>query len=222
MNQSYYHAQVILLLDCLPALNKQDIFALKGGTAINFFIQDLPRLSIDIDLTFVKNLPRATAMDAIETGLRTLSRAILRRNKNYRIQELTTREGRLKKLIVSDLHCQIKIEPNFVMRGHLLPTIKRQLKKTVEDRFQFSVKNIPVLAEEELYAGKLCAALSRQHPRDLFDVKLLLEQGGITDEIRQAFVVYLVCQNRPIHELLLPNRLDITKAFQSEFLGMIE
>ena len=65
---------------------------------------------------------------------------------------------------------KIKIEPNFIMRGTLLPIKQMDLVKEVEEKFEYRVRNIPVVAEEELYAGKICAALSRQHPRDFFDI----------------------------------------------------
>ena len=57
MNKQDYREQVLLLLSCLLALTDQNKFALKGGTAINFFIDELPRLSVDIDLTYTKLLP---------------------------------------------------------------------------------------------------------------------------------------------------------------------
>ena len=66
----------------------------------------------------------------------------------------------------------------------------------------------------------LCAALDRQHPRDLFDVKLLLDNEGITEEIRKAFVVYLASHDRPIHELLDPKAKNIRRIFENEFAGM--
>ncbi|MFB3079791.1 MAG: nucleotidyl transferase AbiEii/AbiGii toxin family protein, partial [Lysobacterales bacterium] len=62
------------------------------------------------------------------------------------------------------------------------------------------------LGVADLYGGKLCAALDRQHPRDIFDVKILMENEGITDEIRTAFVVYLASHDRPMSELLDPNK----------------
>lgn len=176
MNREHYMAQVSLLLDCLPALREQSVFALKGGTAINFFIQDLPRLSVDIDLTFVNTGQREQAIGEIEEGLNALGQFISKRNRRYHIKELRTREGKLKKLIVMDGMTKIKVEPNFIMRGTLLPTITMDIKKAVEDKFEYSVKHIPVLAEEEIYAGKICAALSRQHPRDFFDIRKLLEK----------------------------------------------
>ena len=62
--------------------------------------------------------------------------------------------------------------------------------------------------------------MDRQHPRDLFDVKLLLENEGITDEIRKAFVVYLASHDRPMHELLDPKRKDVRRIYENEFAGM--
>ncbi len=78
------------------------------------------------------------------------------------------------------------------------------------------------VSHADLYGGKICAALDRQHPRDLFDIKLLLENEGITAEVRKAFVVYLASHNRPIHEVLKPNFLDIQAIYKSDFEGMTE
>jgi len=56
-----YRSQVELLLRVLPYVAKEKVFALKGGTAINLFVRDLPRLSVDIDLTYLPFEDRATA-----------------------------------------------------------------------------------------------------------------------------------------------------------------
>ena len=81
--------------------------------------------------------------------------------------------------------------------------------------------SVPTLALADLYGGKICAALDRQHPRDLFDVKLLLDEGGIDEPTRKAFVVYLASHNRPMSELLDPLRKDVGAAYESEFAGMV-
>lgn len=222
MNRDQYVAQVELLLDCLPALKEQEIFALKGGTAINFFIRDLPRLSVDIDLTYLKSESRKNAIKEIESGLIVLGGEIIKRNKKFQIRELKTKDGQLHKLIITNGATKIKIEPNFIMRGTLLPTRKMDIAKAVEDKFEYSIKQIPVLSEEELFAGKICAALSRQHPRDFFDIQVLLENQGVTDGIRQAFVIYLLCSPRPIHELLRPNLIVLNNIFENEFINMTE
>lgn len=222
MNKEQYIDQVTLLLDCLPVLKEQPLFALKGGTAINFFLCDLPRLSVDIDLTFLKTTARNEAITEIENGLKMMGEWILKRNPRYKINEIKTRDGILQKLVVVHGLTKIKIEPNFTIRGTLLPTVTMDINKSVEDRFLYSVKNIPVLSESELYAGKICAALSRQHPRDFFDVKELLETQGITDAIREAFVVYLACSPRPMHELLQPHLIDLRNVYENEFVNMAE
>ena len=79
---------------------------------------------------------------------------------------------------------------------------------------------MPLVSLAQLYGGKLCAALDRQHPRDLFDVKLLLENEGFTDEIKQGFILGLVSSNRPTHEMLDPHLLDQRTVFENQFEGM--
>jgi hypothetical protein len=74
----------------------------------------------------------------------------------------------------------------------------------------------------DLYAGKLCAALDRQHPRDLFDVKFLLDNEGLTDNLRKTFLLFLISHQRPMSELLAPNRKDISEIYETEFKQMAE
>jgi len=93
------------------------------------------------------------------------------------------------------------------------------LVKEAQELFERSIK-IQTLSFADLYGGKICAALDRQHPRDLFDVKLLLENEGITKQIRTAFIIYLISHNRPMNELLNPTFQDISHQFTSEFIGM--
>lgn len=125
----------------------------------------------------------------------------------------------VSKLLLRFGDAHIKIEPNLIMRGTIAPCEKRELVPVAQDFFQLSTET-RVISFKELYAGKLCAALDRQHPRDLFDVKLLLENEGITSGIIKAFTVYLASHDRPMHELLDPNRIDIKKLFENEFRGL--
>ena len=90
--------------------------------------------------------------------------------------------------------------------------------KVVEDEFGYA--EVPVVTLADLYAGKICAALDRQHPRDLFDIKWLLENEGLTDEIRKALLVYLSSHNRPIAELLRPQYKDLSDIYAGEFANM--
>jgi len=113
----------------------------------------------------------------------------------------------------------IKIEPNTIFRGCVYPAETCDLTTSAQERFGLYVR-VRTLSVADLYGGKLCAALDRQHPRDLFDVKLLLETDGITPEIRRAFVVYLAGHNRPMNELLAPRPKDVSELFHSHFRGM--
>lgn len=73
-----YRAQVDLLIRCLPAVAKVRTFALKGGTAINLFRHDMPRLSVDIDLTYLPVSNRNTALAEIRAGLGAIEVAVQR------------------------------------------------------------------------------------------------------------------------------------------------
>lgn len=215
-----YVAQTRLLLQCIPLVEQHTCFALKGGTALNLFIQELPRVSVDIDLTYTPLTPRDEALAEISDEL-----VALAGNLKTRIPQVTIHQqhvqGVLARLTIAAPSATIKIEPNLVFRGSVYPTESRALCSTAQDRFEMFVR-VRCLSEADLYGSKLCAALDRQHPRDLFDVKLLLEAGGITPKIRRAFVVYLAGHNRPMNELLNPNLKDITETFQSQFVGMTE
>ena len=125
----------------------------------------------------------------------------------------------ITKIFVRNAESQIKIEPNLVIRGAIFPCSERTLCKKAEEAFGLSVSTT-TLSFADLYGGKICAALDRQHPRDLFDIHLLMETEGITDQVRKAFVVYLASHDRPMTELIDPTRKDIRRIFENEFSGM--
>jgi len=218
-----YLTQVELLLQALPVINKQDCFALKGGTAINLFIRDMPRLSVDIDLTYLPIEPREQFLKNITSALNTLAHNIKEKGEGrYQVDEVFTKEPRqLSKLIVSNNTTKIIIEPNFVLRGSVFECETHELCQRAQDEF-LNFFTIKTLSFADLYGGKICAALARQHPRDLFDVKILLENEGLTESVRQAFVIYLASNSRPIHELLnpKPNLQDTRRIFEEGFIGM--
>lgn len=220
MRDSPYYKQVELLLRCLPEVNKEGCFSLKGGTAINLFVRDLPRLSVDIDLAFLPLDPWEAATEQVEASLQRISTNIKKSIKNVKINEsknATTKK--VEKLFVSQQNAMIKIEPNPVIRGSVYKDQKMDLVKAASDIFQMEVST-NVLSIADLYGGKLVAALDRQHPRDLFDTKLLLEDEGITVEIRKAFLVYLASHARPMHEIIIPTLHNKKDEFEKEFVGM--
>lgn len=219
MYSASYREQMTLLVRCLPEVFKQDCFALKGGTAINLFVRDLPRLSVDIDLTYMPIQPRNESLQSISDALTSMQADIQASLGGGCSITPHHREEFVIKLTVRAGQAVVKIEPSTVLRGSVHPPETRDLVETAQQEL-LAFASAPVLSEADLYGGKLCAALDRQHPRDLFDVRLLLDDQGITEEIRQSFVVYLASHNRPMNELLNPSALDIEDLYRREFEGM--
>ena len=114
---------------------------------------------------------------------------------------------------------EVKVEVNFVMRGTVLPVRTAALTPAARDTLLAELE-IPVVSLEDVYGGKLVAAMDRQHPRDLFDVLQLFAHEGITPGIRRAFVVYLASHNRPVHEVLFPAMRNIDQEYEHNFSGM--
>jgi predicted nucleotidyltransferase component of viral defense system len=215
-----YADTVRLLLAIAPKVFANDIFAMKGGTAINLFLQDMPRLSVDIDVVFQpRQVPRDEAIGAIDAELAAIARRVA--PLGLRARSLRSGVGGDNKLIVESDNSQVKIEVNTVFRGTVLPIERRPLNKRTGDLFAVEF-DAPILARDELYAGKLVAARDRQHPRDLFDVWQLYESGGLTDGMIECFVVYLAGHNRPLHEVLFGNDKDMAAEYERAFVGMTE
>ncbi|NJO33340.1 MAG: nucleotidyl transferase AbiEii/AbiGii toxin family protein [Rhodospirillales bacterium] len=212
-----YRRQVALLLRVIPSIARESCFALKGGTAINLFVRDLPRLSVDIDLTYLSILPRARSLGAIDKAMNRIAKSIERAIPRVRITRASTEEA-VTKLFVRDGGTQIKIEVTPVMRGCVFAPGSRAVSPAVEATFGFA--EMAVVSFPDLYAGKIVAAFDRQHPRDLFDVRDLLANEGVGDELRTAFIVYLLSHNRPMAEVLAVTPKDISGEFLSNFEGM--
>jgi hypothetical protein len=217
-DRAAYEGQVGLLVRVLPLVAEEDCFALKGGTAINLFYRDMPRLSVDIDLVYVPIRPRAESHQEIDEALGRIADAIERRIAGAHCQRIQGGGHLETRMIVTLDNISIKIEVNPNMRGLLVAPGLKPVSETVEDRFGFAEANLA--AFEEVYAGKLVAALDRQHPRDLFDILLLKEGDGISDDLFSAFLIYLSCSPRPMHELLSPNLRNLEEPFAREFEGM--
>lgn len=217
MNSTYL-ATARLLVEVAPLVFEGGDFALKGGTAINLFLREMPRLSVDLDLVFTNHqMPRPEALAAINEGLRASRDRLL--NRGFNVQAVSASEMGETKLLVRRDDLAVKIEVNTVIRGTIHPTRIVSLTPTACDALMADLE-LPLLSTEEIYGGKLVAAMDRQHPRDLFDVMQLFEHGGVTPEIRRAFVVYLASHNRPLHEVLFPQPKDIRLAYEGSFAGM--
>ena len=213
-----YVAQARLLVAVLPDIAKEPAFALKGGTAINLFYRDMPRLSVDVDLTWLPDGDRASALNGIGTALDRIGARIAARNPRFTVHGIAGGGGSHTRIVVRRDRVQIKIETSPVARGTVFPAQPMVASEAVAAQFGFVEAN--VLAFEDLYAGKLVAALDRQHPRDLFDVKLLYENEGLTDDLFRVFMVYVAGSRRPMHELLTPSTQARDETYDEEFAGM--
>lgn len=225
MLNSVFKKQAEILLRVLPHVMTQKEFALKGGTAINLFVRQFPRLSVDIDLTYVPIENRETSLDNIHACLTNAARKITRFVQGAKVLPRKDNKGRMTTFFVQTPEAQVKIEPNLVIRGTVFPCERRELTLNAERVLKIAGYNPYIKAQTlsfpDLYGGKICAALDRQHPRDLFDVMLLLDKEGVSDATRKAFLVYLISHDRPMAELLNPTRKDIRSLFQTDFLGMV-
>lgn len=216
---SPYWRQVRLLVELLPIVAEESCFALKGGTAINLFIRDLPRLSVDIDLTYLPIQDYATSKGEIDRILRSLQEPLAAGSPPYTVTlGAADGSGQIDTLNVRYGTAQVKIEVNPVLRGSVHPVQSMAVRPAVEEQIGFA--RMRVLSFEDLYAGKLMAALDRQHPRDLFDVKLLLDNEGISSNLFRTFLVYLIGHKGSMTDTLAPNRKPLEMLFRAQFENM--
>jgi predicted nucleotidyltransferase component of viral defense system len=216
-----YRKQAALLVKIVPLVAAEASLALKGGTAINLFLRDMPRLSVDIDLTYVPVADRAPSLKEIDAAMRRIAKEIERGVPGAKVSASAPKgEKGITKLTVRADGAQIKIEVTPVLRGCVYEPAVRSVSARVEEEFGFA--EMPVVSFADLYAGKIVAALDRQHPRDLFDVRDLLANEGIDDKLRRAFIVYLLSHDRPMAEVLAPRRLDISAEYKRGFEGMVD
>ncbi|HRN17947.1 MAG TPA: nucleotidyl transferase AbiEii/AbiGii toxin family protein [Trueperaceae bacterium] len=209
--------QARLLVRALPVIAEEKTFALKGGTGINLFHRNMPRLSVDIDLVYLHIQPREVTLASIGSALERLALSIEARIPGAVVRPSLSGGDDLR-LEIRAGRVAIKVDTSPVFRGTVHPPVVRRTTPEVERAFGFAEMN--VVAFEDLYAGKLVAALDRQHPRDLYDVQLLYDNEGVTDTLFRTFLVYLASSSRPPHELLNPNRVEIEAAYRNEFEGM--
>ncbi|MFN0189053.1 MAG: nucleotidyl transferase AbiEii/AbiGii toxin family protein [Bacteroidia bacterium] len=213
--QEEYRKQVGLLLSILPEIAKEDCFALHGGTAINLFVRNMPRLSVDVDITYLSLEDFETSQFHINEALKRIVVNIQKVLPGSRIQH----EEKICKLLVNDKKVSVKVEVSLMSRGCIFEPEVMQLCLKAQEEFDAFVE-VKVLHHGLLFGSKICAALDIQHPRDLFDVLYLLKNEGFTDEVKSGFLFYLLSHSRPIHEILSPHLLDQTSAMETQFSGM--
>ncbi|MDL2283004.1 nucleotidyl transferase AbiEii/AbiGii toxin family protein [Odoribacter sp. OttesenSCG-928-G04] len=216
-----YRKQVSLLLDILPEVAKEEVFALHGGTAINLFCLNMPRLSVDIDLTYIPfSENRDLDLQNIRSALKRIKERLSQRMPALRFPDPIRADEELK-LICETPDAMVKIEVNQINRGIIAEIETIALCDKAQELFdQFC--EVRIVSPKQLWGGKINAALDRQHPRDLFDVKNLIDEIGFTSDIKEGFIFFMLCGKRPMHELLSPHPIDQSTVFESQFEGMTD
>jgi len=216
-----YKRQVSLLLDILPEIAKEDVFALHGGTAINLFCLNMPRLSVDIDLTYIPASDnRDTDLQNIRLALERIKERLRKQIPNISFTDPARAEEELK-LICTTPEAMVKIEVNQINRGVITDTELAILCDKAQDTFD-KFCEVRMVSRKQLWGGKIIAALDRQHPRDLFDIRNLINEIGYSTDIKEGLIFFLLCSKRPIQELLNPHLVDQSAVFESQFNGMTD
>jgi predicted nucleotidyltransferase component of viral defense system len=216
-----YKKQVALLLDILPEIAKEDLLALHGGTAINLFCLNMPRLSVDIDLTYIPaSSNRDVDLQNIRSALDRIKERLKKQKPVIKFSD-SVRAGEELKLICTMPDAMVKIEVNQINRGLIAePELIVLCDKAQETFDKFC--EVRMVSRKQLWGGKINAALDRQHPRDLFDIRNLINEVGYSTDIKEGFIFFLLCGKRPIHELLNPHDIDQSVVFDSQFNGMTD
>ncbi len=210
-----YAQKVEMLLRLIPIVMEEGVFAIYGGTAINLFLKDLPRYSVDIDLTYIPLADRQTSIEDINVHLKSISDKAKRAFKGMHVVPNYS----TSKLLCEYQGKQVKIEVNQTKRGIVggeVLTVPLSDKAQEEFSLSCEAKIVPLTL---LYGGKIAAALSRQHPRDLFDVKYM--EYSLKD-CREGIIFCLLGSDRPIHESFATSLIDQREAMDNQFSGMTD
>ena len=215
--RKHYEAQAKLLMEVQPYVAAEKAFALKGGTAINMYYRELPRLSVDIDIAYLPVHDRAESLRAIDAAFSRIVTAI-RSKKDRKYRVFPASSSRIRRFRVARRDKEVKVELSPVMRGTVYPSSQMELTDAAEARYGY--KPMCVASFEDVYAGKMAAALERQHPRDLYDIHFLYRNEGVTEDLFRVYMVYLASSGKPIHEALAPVAQFKDDLYNAQFLGM--
>jgi len=208
-----YKEQVRLILRALPTIYQEEDFAVHGGTAINLFIKNLPRYSVDVDLTYIPLGQREESLAEINKKLAVIRHQLQRAIPEIKISSVTN------KLLCTLNRSTIKIEVNGIKRGIIGQVIDIPLCDEAQKEFGMYCK-ARIVPLEQLYGGKIAAALSRQHPRDLFDYNYM--ETDKINELKRGFIFALLGSDKPFIESLSPNNINQEEALENQFRGMTD
>ena len=214
-NTQIYAQKVELLLRLMPIVMEEGVFAVHGGTAINLFLKNLPRYSVDIDLTYTPLADRNQSLEDINLHLKSIKE---KAEKAFKGMHIVPKYD-ICKLLCEYRGKQVKVEVNQTKRGLVGgEAITMPLSDKAQEEFGlYCEANIVPLTQ--LYGGKIAAALSRQHPRDLFDVAYMDLPMA---DCREGLIFNLLGSDRPIHESFAPRLIDQHEAMANQFDGMTD
>ena len=218
--------KAILLLYLLKALFHHPFLkgrlALKGGTALNLFLFDLPRLSIDLDLNYAGS-SKLEVMRAERPKVEQAIEAVCAR-EGFTVRRGPSADehagGKFSLRYESALGTggDLAIDLNYMFRIPLWPIVTQNSRPIG----MAQARGIPMLNLHELVAGKLAALLSRKASRDLFDVHLLLRSTDLDEEcLRLAFVVYGAMNRRDWREVSVQDANSSAKELRDQLLPFL-
>ena len=215
MYSPVFARKVELLLKLMPFVMNEGVFAVHGGTAINLFVKDMPRYSVDIDLTYTPLAGREESLKDINAHLQSIIQHALPQLPGLHvIPNYDT-----CKLLCEYHGYQVKVEVNQTKRGLIGGEAKTlPLSEKAQEEFGLYCE-ATIVPQTLLYGGKIAAALSRQHPRDLFDVKYM---DLPLSEVREGLIFCLLGSDRPIYESFAPKLIDQRLAIVNQFEGMTD
>lgn len=210
-----YKKQVALLIRIMPSVYKITDFAVHGGTAINLFYRNMPRYSVDIDVTYIPIQEREESLKSINALLIELKKMIDKSIPGVRV----THKPNVLKLLCVIHGATVKIEINGIKRGLVGATEDKNLCDKAQTEFNMNCK-ARIVSFSQLYGGKISAALSRQHPRDIFDCKYMPLDSF--ENVKDGLIFCLLGSDKPILESLQPNLIDQQDALENQFKGMTD
>jgi len=182
--------KVLRLTEVLSFIYSDEILSkhlvLKGGTAINLALFDLPRLSVDIDLDYVPNSDKDEMLKVRSVITEKLSEYMT--GEGYTLSQNSRYSHSLDSFLFTYTNSGgrpdvIKVEINYSLRAHVFEPIKRDID------FDFMPKPVAIVMVDpiEIYAAKINALLSRTASRDLYDINAMVKSGIVSDEKRDLF-----------------------------------
>ena len=198
-------ADVLAFMESDPLL--ADSLALKGGTAINLTIFDLPRLSVDIDLDFSKDVSRESMLaereqikEHIQKYMAASGYMFGLKSKQYHALDSFVYEY----VNAGGMKDNLKIEINYMLRCHLLPVSRRVIY------LPWNGQKLTVLSVDplEIFSAKTVALLNRAAPRDLYDI-FNMQKYGLFDETQEQLFRKCIMFYAAIASETVPEHFDL-------------